>query len=389
VRALWALVIGIAYLTTVEVPAQDRSYWRYFSIDQQQPELSRTALNKLLNHLSWERQIVAPAPVDSARGIVRIDLRDYGWTPYTWERIVKNYPYVTGSNVRPATIRADWFIANASIPPLYHDILQLPRTLAELERVLSIDAEFEAQQGVAARFGLLNSGVSRNNRAVERHSTVYGAYWKSFDFSGNAEQQNVFRDPVNLRPDGGEVIFHLPNGLQGYFIADGRGRRIDEAPVNIVRDKTNLNDPVVRNGRSCIGCHLTGMNRFQDEVRATLQGRSYALFNIEHALELYPGQRELDRLVELDNKRFADAMRGFPASGAEPINAIARRYEGPLSVAQAATELFLQDPAQLQERIASSPELQAFGFDRLLGPRGGIKRDTWEKGFKMLAQHFF
>ena len=84
--------MAIAYLTAVEVPAQDRSYWRYFSIDQQQPELSLTALNKLLNHLSWERQIVAPALVDSTRGIVRIDLRDYMWDANSWDRVLAEYP---------------------------------------------------------------------------------------------------------------------------------------------------------------------------------------------------------------------------------------------------------------------------------------------------------
>ena len=94
--------MAIAYLTAVEVPAQDRSYWRYFSIDQQQPELSLTALNKLLNHLSWERQIVAPALVDSTRGIVRIDLRDYMWDANSWDRVLAEYPYGTAADTSAA-----------------------------------------------------------------------------------------------------------------------------------------------------------------------------------------------------------------------------------------------------------------------------------------------
>src|SRR5204863_6030989 len=115
--------------------------------------------------------------------------------------------------------------------------------------------------------------VSRNTRAMERHSTVYGAYWKSFDFAGNNPGQNIFRDPLDLRADGGEIIFNLPNGLQAYFIADRQRKRIDAAPVNIVRDRTNPDDPVVRNGRSCMGCHVRGMNVFRDEISQTLRAR--------------------------------------------------------------------------------------------------------------------
>src|SRR5262249_18583680 len=161
-----------------------------------------------------------------------------------------------------------------------------------LEAMLHLDAAFDIQQNFAHRFGVRDSGVSRNNRAMERHSTVYGAYWKSFDFAGNSPAQNIFNDPLDLHANGGEVIFHLPNGLQGYLIANKQGQRIDDAPVNIVRDRTNLEDPVVHNGRSCMGCHLKGMNAFKDQLVATLGRRSQALFDLEQARMLYPGQPE-------------------------------------------------------------------------------------------------
>jgi hypothetical protein len=193
-----------------------------------------------------------------------------------------------------------------------------------------------------------------------------------------------------LRADGGEVIFHLPNGLQAYFIADRQGRRIDEAPVNIVRDRTNAEDPAVRNGRSCISCHRSGLNAFQDEIHLTLRGRTHALFDIESALAIYPGQKELEHLLDVDNKRFLDAMRqidsAYSANAVEPIHEAARRYEAPLTVAQAAADLFIENAAELQRRIAIDVELQVQGFDQLLGTRGGVKRDSWEQGFGRVAQ---
>ena len=393
-------------------PRGDRPYLRYYSlaslwnsadVEGTELDLCGLALSKLVNHLSWERQITPPKQLGPENTVLRIDLRDYGWTTETWGRIVASYPYglvarnlreeidriQALSGVRLPYIRADWFIASASVPPLYHSILQLPPTLKELEDLLRVDAEFGVQQNLAARFGLRNSGVSRNNRAMERHGTIYGAYWKSFDFAGNNPEQNIFRNPLDLHADGGEVIFHLPNGLQAYFIADRQGRRIDEAPVNIVRDKTNPEDPVVRNGRSCIGCHLNGLNTFQDGVRPTLEARAQALFNLEQALALYPGPRELDRLLELDNRRFSDALRQVgdtvAGNGSEPINRVARKYEAALSVSQAASDLFVEDPERLQKLIKASIELQVQGFDQLLGPKGGVKRDSWEQGFGMVA----
>src|SRR5262249_28784329 len=151
--------------------------------------------------------------------VLQIDLRNYGWTLATWHEIAADYPYGDEpdglaavaeriedlSGADPPYIRSDWFIAAASIPPLYHTILELPSTLAGLEQLLDVHAEFDLDRNIAERFGVRNSGVSRNNRAIERHATAYGAYWKSFDFAGNAPEQNIFRNPLDMRADGGEV----------------------------------------------------------------------------------------------------------------------------------------------------------------------------------------
>ena len=66
------------------------------------------------------------------------------------------------------------------------------------------------------------------------NSTSFGAYWRSYDFATNAGKQNIFTHPLTFTPSGGEIIFNLPNGLQGYLLVDGRGSRIDDAPIAIV-----------------------------------------------------------------------------------------------------------------------------------------------------------
>ena len=53
----------------------------------------RSSLSKLVNHLSWRQKIVVPKTLGPDKTLMRIDFRDYKWTPATWLRIVVAYPY--------------------------------------------------------------------------------------------------------------------------------------------------------------------------------------------------------------------------------------------------------------------------------------------------------
>src|SRR5206468_122945 len=114
-------------------------------------------------------------------------------------------------------VRVDWFVAVASRPPLYHDILQLPRTESELEKLLRVDTLENIRQERAVRAGFNGSGVSRNNRLIERHESGATVYWKSYDFGANTGRQNLFAQPLGpgdhdaaFLHDGSEIIFSLP-----------------------------------------------------------------------------------------------------------------------------------------------------------------------------------
>jgi hypothetical protein len=380
-----------------------RPFLRYFSlahllnagVSDQELEVYRAALAKLVNSLSWHREITAPAPVDRSKSILRIDLRDYNWTASTWGAIVAYYPYGVRSQESEIIaqlsgailpyVRADWFATKASAPPLYHAILILPGTAQELERQLGVDVSRNLQEEKnVARAGVRASGVSQNNRVLERHSSPYGAYWKSYDFRSNLGDQNIFNDPLRLNPAGGEIIFSLPNGLQGYLLTDAHGTRIDRAPIDIVSDRTNPDEPVIENGRSCMSCHYEGMQTFKDDVREVIRNMTTARFDRDKALAFYIEQDSLDRLLEKDRQRFQSALRQTgDVSGdaiAEPINALARRHESELTIAGAAAEVGMQ-PGEFQERLRASAHLISHGFGQLLATGGGIKRDSWEKSF--------
>jgi hypothetical protein len=192
-----------------------------------------------------------------------------------------------------------------------------------------------------------------------------------------------------LNPAGGEIIFNLPNGLQAYFLMDALGRRIDEAPIAIVADRNNADDPVIRNGRSCMSCHYRGMQGFKDDVRQVVRSMAFASFDREKALAIYPAQESLDLLIERDRDRFRLAAeqvgRLAISAQAEPINALSRRFLAEMPADQAAAEAGLETK-EFQARVARSARLVALGYGQLLVARGGIKRDTWDKNFGDLVR---
>jgi serine/threonine-protein kinase len=300
-------------------------------------------------------------------------------------------------------VRADWFIATASRPPLYHDLLRLPTTAGELERMLKVDVIDNFRKNRLARAGFTESGVSRSNRLVERHEALYGAYWKSYDFKTSDGRGNLFALPLGpafkghdnpnnvFHHDGGEIIFNLPNGLQGYLLVDAKDNRIDAGPTEVVRDKDETSGSVaVVNGLSCMFCHQHGMKKeFTDGVRKGTRVRGQALDKVRR---LYPRPAAMNKLLESDEQHFLNAldraMGAFLKVGPdankdikefkEVIGPIARRYLlAEVSGTDAVLELGLKDRVPLETAIKASDELRRLGLLPLAQGRS-VKREVWE-----------
>ena len=281
-------------------------------------------------------------------------------------------------------IHVDWFVAQASLPPLYHELLSLPLTDRELETRLEVDViqNLLTAPGVRVwRAGTNNSGVSNNNRVIERHQSRYGAYWKSYDFAGSVGAQNIFTHPLSFTHDGGEVIFNLPNGLQAYYVTNASGFRLDEAPINIVSNPA-ASDPTVRNGLSCFGCHTEGMKTFEDEVRSVIESNATPAYDKEQALRLYVEQSEMDALVQEDMDEYKEALEatGGAVDDIEPISRFYEVFQGPVDAAYAAAVVGLETEA-FQEKIRENIGLQNIGLLVLDSANGSMKRDTWTEGF--------
>ncbi len=407
-------------------PSGDRPFLRFFSINHvltagATPDKladHRAALAKAINHLSREPKLVRPRSIDApADTVFVVDIRELGWhrKPFqakaggkevpsdltVFDLALLEYPYAVAyedsetfdrlaeeflkpaNQVRPVPyLRADWFCSVATLPPLYEDFLQLPFTLAELEKDLGVDADSDLAAGAAPRAGMTVSGVSRNNRVVERHAGRTGMYWKSFDFRTSKGPENVLKDPVTFKPSGGEMIFRLPNGLQGYYVADGRGQRLEAAPTEIVTDKFAA-DKTVRNGLSCIRCHDQGIKEFADTIRPAVEALPGSPgFDRRKVLDLYPPQEKHDELVKADREAFQAVMKTLlgQVPAREPLVPVTAGYlDDALGVAAAAAELGLADGSKLAATFRT-PQFAGLGLAPLAAG-GVVRRDAWEDNY--------
>ncbi len=370
-------------------------------------EAFRQATAKLLNSLSTNSDPLTLTPIDKEKILLRFNLEDLGWTPAIWESITGIYPY----GVRPAEssydfvaqtthtriplIRADWFAFTASRPPLYETILGLPPTFQELQRNLGLDVTRNIAEYVARRAGFQKSGVSQNNRLIERHPIATGAFWTSYDFGGNRNRQSLFEFPLGpggemgFEHDGGETIFNLPNGYQAYYLNDVKGQALAKGPTSIVQDKSRK-DLSVTNGISCMGCHISGIRPATDEIRAQVETLKTFPLEVREAVKaLYPPTDVMDKQIKADSARFLTALKNsgvgpkLDLNGVEIINALSDRYEREIDLKAAAAE-FGVSVDELEKNMTAAGGLGPSLVTRL--KLGTVQRDAFEFNFAGLVE---
>jgi hypothetical protein len=323
----------------------------------------RFAILKVVNMLSTRASIGQPEPIDEAKLIYRINIRDYDWdrdingAPDGWEAIIAESPYAipfvgdqaddirddTGTEV--PVMNADALLDVAALGDVYYGLIGIDvnSSLADfVANDLAIDVQDNLEDGEAVRAGTTRSAISREDRVVERHELGRrpGAYWQTFDFASDQANESIFTEPFTFNQGGTQAIFTLPNGMLGFIIADENDNIVGE--TNLLLD-TFQDDFVVRTAVSCSNCHAQGFNMVTDEVRPFVNGnrRDFNRDEFEIVNEVYLDPADFAEVIAADSAVFQTSLEraGLPSTGGDPVAGAYLRFNDELDLATAAGEL--------------------------------------------------
>ncbi len=360
----------------------------------QEMESVRQVFSFVLNSLSRRGELVEAVTIDPQKSIFRFQLADLGWSEQLWDTLTSFYPYCLKSDAaahealydqlrtEAPVVRGDWFIATATKAPLYDQLIDLPATVDQLAARLGVNINDDInhigleEPDNLVRIGFRKSGVALHNRMLERHLGNQGQYlWISYDFDSNLGRSDLLANPLGpanrdqrnfehtFEHAGGEVIFSMPNGMQGYMLVNAVGNSLVKAPFNIVRDPRRRTGEV-ENGISCHGCHgLSGMlrPREMDEV-GRYTDTHIAGFDGDELDEIevsYPRVLRPDVLTS-DSIRYKAIAQSIPGGGITRTSgeysefvALVGQYESNVGFHGAAAE-FGEEFARFKERVLAN-----------------------------------
>lgn len=267
-----------------------------------------------------------------------------------------------------------------SRPDVYNAVMQIPFFGDQLQRELGLDI---SQGRDSFDFAVVDDAITLDKRIMWRGQARDGYFWQSTDiFNPDNPFQNVefsitdtdpsvtedlhteqaftrsrdvfpfYEDPIpnfinprrlrsldddfsfiesvpanRFEPNGEqasaqELIFALPNGLQGYAIYGGTDQRRTDAFTFIVVDPRRGQNVSTRearslrllNGASCMSCHESGMKSAPNDLREKLENNELSFSWVNNAevvskvRQLYPTTQELNKILSADRAQFMTAM---------------------------------------------------------------------------------
>jgi serine/threonine-protein kinase len=389
----------------------------------------RHALFKGINSVSTATKVTTPVAIDADETIYRIDIRDYEWdrpidlddndasnpanVEFTdgWEAIIANPDtaayaveyqgdaadgLAADAGTRVPFMPVNAFIQATEFGDLYYTLIGGRANLFDFEReVLGIDTIADTADNNLMRAGFANSGVSEQERVLNRFDNGVAAgqsYWISFDFDGgnggdgangferDVANDSIFANPLGFAFGGGEAIFSLPNGMQGYYAADGAGNRLATAPIGVVIDPAQ-NNGLVTNGASCHSCHNAGLISFTDTVRRYVEDNKVRFSNevYEDVMEQYPDAATFERRMNQDSAVHVTATQraGVPEGVPDPVSRVYLDFQRvPVDLRIAAGELGVEPDELLQSIDLLDPRLGNLAVEG-----GAVKRQIMDDTF--------
>jgi hypothetical protein len=307
-------------------------------------------------------------------------------------------------------LRADWFLTYATLSPTYYDFTGF-KTLDDYLNFVGWDKRADRREVKAT---IVTSGgngkcprVSRHNRILAWRPTFNGGVWETFDYNKSTGTRNVINNFLNNTRDAGEYIGNGGNGLQYYFLVDGKNKRLNEGTTDIVVDSMAL-DVTVKNGRSCMWCHTKGINDFTsqfqlqvgarpDQADLGISGQEGKKVDPKEALALQQyilktfGTPNFCDIIASGNATYARAVRLCNNLTPEENATLFKKhwdgyFEGQLDMNRIVYEL-----GYTENEVKSLMSLRLNGKDdgvllqQLLTPPIAIRRDHWEESFARIA----
>jgi len=338
-------------------------------------------INKGINSLSFSRNIVLAVAVDEYKTVWRFLLKDIRISAADWRLIEDADPinFESFTNVgqlnkflaktRKPFMHVDTFNFTSFQAEQYYKIRKLPITEGELFDDIGLDFDRDIEDFDAIFLGFNNSPISLGKpRLIAGFGASDGKAYVTFDslLGQNDPARNPFERPLvkapsgnNLVFDGSETIYSLPNGLlAGFFLADGLGKRVDEAPVDLVSDNISPFSPII-NILSCSQCHNAGFIVNRDEIlnHVLENASSFDLDDVEFVKALYrpAGSRIVDDSAE---HLAAMARMGISGNDQDPINQTANNLRRNIRSNELAAFLFIRTN-ELIDGISRSASLKA------------------------------
>ena len=471
----------------VRVPPDARPHVRYFSAyhaDAEQRKEFAAVLSFWCNSLSREPDIVRP--VECGPGLWRVDIRDYGWSRATWEKLATEDPYfhvlgeravealaefeevkvterlfhpggrfkfpngkiedtdtkegwytttytkrvqkaavvpgkktdipqpalwlpakeygalavALGSNL--PIVRADWWIYQTAMQKDrvagYYDWLGLGKAEKDFQELIGADVKLAQKVRKEIAATVARSGVTLNNRSMERFATLTGAYWRTHDYKSSTFKQNTLRlldgDTEPPRGDASEQYGSLPNELFAFWLQDAKGERQDAAPDFIASDgHATSTDRRVHIGVSCVRCHSPGIQPIGDWMRSVYRGpvqlASPDYEKLRRLRQLYLS--DLDGHIRGDQQRYAAALlkcNGLTSqANAATFSRVWERYaDTDLDAAAMAAEIGCTE-ADLVKSLKAQTKIDPVLAGLLATPPVGVRREHWHETYSIMYSY--
>ena len=281
-----------------------------------------------------------------------------------------------------------------------------PKNEAELLAFWEIDNERQRHRGAIEGVSQVNR---RGRRWIETRDRHDGYFWITRDALALAVGTDPLEDPTGgFKHDGSEAIIgfaktstesYESGAVQYYWLGNGAGNTVYEAPVALVEDSTRFrNVPSIRTWGSCLQCHVEGIRPIDANALVELH-QKYGVFGVATDPNVLANIRRfhfgsLSRHISRNQEDYAAGVRlhtGWtPKELIEATQSVIEGYDAPLTLAKASLELGIQ-PELLREKLIAYSGLSegkfAFGAPAgllVLVNGGTCSRDLFAQQFSFL-----